>query len=64
MEKFTALTTEERSRLSQSIRRNMDYGKPIRMNPRDTSFLEDQDSIVTDEEVIAAIQSVPCHYSR
>jgi hypothetical protein len=58
---FQPLTDTERSQLVTALRRNVDYNRPIFMDRRNTSFVSSVEE-VTDEEVICAIQSVPCHY--
>lgn len=60
---FRPLSEVERRQLVTAIRGNADSGLAILMDRRNTSFLglEDPDT-VTDEEVINAIKSVPCHY--
>ncbi len=57
---FRPLSTVEREQLRQSLRGNAETNKAILMD-KDTSFLGSADK-VTDEEVINAIKSVPCHY--
>ena len=44
-----------------ALRGNAESDRAILMDRRDTSFLGTADE-VTDEEVISAIKSVPCHY--
>ncbi len=58
---FRPLNTDERQRLIDALRGNAETGRAILMNQRDTSFVGVVDE-VTDEEVISAIKSVPCHY--
>jgi len=58
---FRPLNTDERQRLIEALRGNADGNCAIRVNQRDTSFAGATDEI-TDEEVISAIKSVPCHY--
>jgi hypothetical protein len=58
---FQALGVEERSRLMTALRGNAESGKAILMDRQDTSFVGTVEDL-TDEEVITAIQSVPCHY--
>ena len=55
------LTDEERQRLISALRGNAENDQAILMDRRDTSFAGTTDEI-TDEEVITAIKSVPCHY--
>jgi hypothetical protein len=57
---FRPLATKERNELMTALRGNKD-GLAILTNKRDTSFVGVADE-VTDEEVICAIRSVPCHY--
>lgn len=60
---FKSMQPAERSRLSDALFENAHHGKPILMSDKDTSFLKSiGEDEVTDEEVIAAIKSVPCHY--
>src|SRR5262249_3089389 len=58
---FRPLNDTERRSLITALRGNADRGTSILMDRRDTSFLGVADE-VTDEEVINAIKSVPCHY--
>jgi hypothetical protein len=58
---FRALDDTERRRLTEALRGNADLRCAILMDRRDTSFAGTAED-VTDEEVISAIQSVPCHY--
>lgn len=58
---FRPLATEERNRLATALRRNVDNDEAILMDRRDTTFAGTTEE-VTDEEVIFAIKSVPCHY--
>jgi hypothetical protein len=58
---FRPLTAPERARLLTALRGNADADRAILMDRRDTSFVGAADD-VTDEEVISAIKSVPCHY--
>jgi hypothetical protein len=44
-----------------ALRGNAQSNLAILMNQRDTSFAGSAEE-VTDEEVISAIKSVPCHY--
>ena len=60
---FRPMNDVERRRLIDALRNNAERDMPILMNRRDTSFEASVDE-VTDDEVIAAIKSVPCHYSR
>ena len=58
---FRPLNDTERRSLITALRGNADRGTAILMDRRDTSFAGTTDE-VTDEEVIFAIRSVPCHY--
>jgi hypothetical protein len=58
---FRTVTTEERQKLINALRGNAEDNLAILMDRRDTSFLGSSDE-VSDDEVISAIQSVPCHY--
>ncbi len=58
---FLPLNDSERRTLVNALRENAEADRAILMDRRDTSFLGTTDA-VTDEEVINAIKSVPCHY--
>ena len=58
---FRPVNTEERQKLIDALRGNAQDNLAILMDRRDTSFVGASEEI-TDEEVISAIQSVPCHY--
>jgi len=58
---FRPLAEIERRRLLDALRGNAESDRAILMDRRDTSFVGSSDDL-TDEEVIVAIQSVPCHY--
>jgi hypothetical protein len=58
---FRPLNDTERRNLINALRGNADNNRAILMDQRDTSFAGSADE-VTDDEVIAAIKSVPCHY--
>jgi hypothetical protein len=58
---FRPLNDTERRQLINALRGNAESDRAILMDRRDTSFLGTADE-VTDEEVISAIKSVPCHY--
>ena len=58
---FRPLTDVERRQLISALRGNAENDRAILMDRRTTSFLGTTDE-VTDEEVIFAIRSVPCHY--
>ena len=58
---FRPLNDTERKQLIHALRGNAESNRTILMDRRDTSFVGSTDE-VTDEEVISAIKSVPCHY--
>jgi hypothetical protein len=58
---FRPLSDTERQKLIDALRGNAQSNLTILMNQRDTSFVGVTEE-VTDEEVISAIKSVPCHY--
>ena len=58
---FTPLSDTERRQLIGALRGNAESNRAILLDRRDTSFVGSSDE-VTDEEVIFAIKSVPCHY--
>lgn len=58
---FRPMTDQERTQLISALRGNAEQNRAILMDRRDTSFVGSADE-VTDEEVITAIRSVPCHY--
>lgn len=58
---FRPLSTTERRQLVDALRGNAEKNRTILVDQRDTSFAGSSDD-VTDEEVISAIKSVPCHY--
>jgi hypothetical protein len=58
---FRPLNDTERRQLVSALRGNAEDDRVIVMDRRDTSFLGTTDE-VTDDEVISAIKSVPCHY--
>jgi len=58
---FRPLNDTERRQLITALRGNVEQDRAIFMNRRDTSFMGTADEI-TDDEVISAIKSVPCHY--
>lgn len=60
---FRPMNDVERRSLINALRNNVEKGRPIIMNRRHTGF-EPTVEEVTDEEVIAAIKSVPCHYAQ
>jgi len=58
---FRTVNTQERQKLIDALRGNAEDNLAILMDRRDTSFIGSSPE-VSDEEVISAIQSVPCHY--
>jgi hypothetical protein len=58
---FRPLNDTERRSLITALRGNAENNRVLLMDRRDTSFVGSTDE-VTDEEVISAIKSVPCHY--
>lgn len=58
---FRPLNDTERKQLIQALRGNAESSTAILTDRRDTSFAGVSDE-VSDEEVIHAIRSVPCHY--
>jgi len=58
---FRPLNDIERRNLITALRGNADGNRVLLLDPRDTSFAGTSDE-VTDDEVISAIKSVPCHY--
>lgn len=58
---FRPLNETERRQLITALRGNVERDLALIMDRRDTSFAGVADD-VTDEEVISAIRSVPCHY--
>jgi hypothetical protein len=58
---FRPLNDTERRQLITALRGNAENDRVILMDRRDTSYAGTTDEI-TDEEVITAIRSVPCHY--
>jgi hypothetical protein len=58
---FRSLLDVERKSLQAALRANADENKAILTDRRDTSFAGTAED-VTEEEVISAIRSVPCHY--
>jgi hypothetical protein len=58
---FRPLNDSERRQLVNALRGNAESDRVILMDQRDTSFAGTADE-VTDDEVISAIKSVPCHY--
>ena len=58
---FRPLNDSERRQLIAALRGNAESDRAILMDRRDTTFAGTAEE-VTDEEVITAIRSVPCHY--
>jgi hypothetical protein len=58
---FRPLNDTERRQLISALRGNAEGDRAILMDRRTTTFAGTTDE-VTDEEVISAIKSVPCHY--
>jgi hypothetical protein len=58
---FRPLNDTERRQLITALRGNAEHDRVILMDRHDTGFVGTTDEI-TDEEVITAIKSVPCHY--
>jgi len=58
---FRPLNESERRQLINALRGNAESDHAILMDRRDTSFAGASEE-VTDDEVISAIKSVPCHY--
>lgn len=59
---FRPLNDSERRQLIQALRGNAEDNLAILMDRKDTSFAGAANAEVTDDEVISAIKSVPCHY--
>ena len=58
---FRPLNDTERQKLISALRGNAENNTTILMDRRDTSFAGTSDDL-SDDEVISAIKSVPCHY--
>ncbi len=58
---FRPLTDTERRSLMTALRSNALDNRAILTDRRDTRFVGSAED-VTDDEVITAIKSVPCHY--
>jgi hypothetical protein len=58
---FRPLNDSERRQLISALRGNVESDQAILTDRRDTSFAGAAEEI-SDEEVISAIKSVPCHY--
>jgi hypothetical protein len=59
---FRPLNDTERRQLIGALRGNAENDRTILMDRRTTTFAGTTEDEVTDEEVISAIKSVPCHY--
>lgn len=60
---FRPLNDTERRNLINALRGNAEKNSAILIDQRDTSFAGVSEEL-TDDEVISAIKSVPCHYAR
>lgn len=58
---FRPLNDTERRQLLTALRSNVQDNRAILMDRRTTRFVGTAED-VTDDEVITAIKSVPCHY--
>jgi hypothetical protein len=58
---FRPLNDTERRSLLAALRSNVQDNRAILMDRRNTRFVGTAED-VTDDEVITAIKSVPCHY--
>ncbi len=58
---FRPLNDTDRQKLIEALRGNAESNQAILTDQRDTSFAGTTEE-VTDDEVIHAIRSVPCHY--
>ena len=58
---FRPLNDTERRQLIAALRGNAENDRAILMDRRHTGFAGSTEE-VTDDEVISAIKSVPCHY--
>jgi hypothetical protein len=58
---FRPLNDTDRQKLIEALRGNAESDRAILTDQRDTSFVGTTEE-VTDDEVIHAIRSVPCHY--
>lgn len=59
---FKKLEKEESARLKEALRRNAEEGRALHMDPLTTGWAPGQDEVQSEEEVLNAIKSVPCHY--
>lgn len=60
--KFTKVTHEEAEKLGAALRDNVEKNKPLMMDALTTGWKPGADEDLSDESVIDAIRSVPCHY--
>lgn len=60
---FRPLDDQERDQLQKALKRNAGDGAALLTDKKDTTFVGFADD-VSDEEVITAIKSVPCHYAE
>ena len=58
---FRPLAEAERRQLLTALRGNADRGLALLLDRRDTSFLGTAEEL-PDEQAMAAVKSVPCHY--
>jgi len=58
---FVPLNDAERRQLTLALRGNAESDRAILLDRRDTSFAGTAED-VSDEEVLNAVKSVPCHY--
>ena len=58
---FRPLAEAERRQLITALRGHADRGVGLLIDPNDTSFAGTADDL-PDEQVVAAVKSVPCHY--
>lgn len=58
---FKPLSKDEQQRLRTALLSNAEDDKVLLMDRKNTSFVGVAND-VTDDEVISAIKSVPCHY--
>lgn len=58
------LSAAERELLAQALAGNAYLGRSLATDPRDTTFAGSREGAraAIDEEVVACIRSVPCHY--
>lgn len=59
---FVPLDKVEAEKLKESLRRNTLEGTPIHMDALTTGWKIAEDEYSSEEALINAIQSVPCHY--